>query len=141
MPIDHAAAGQRSMRVLHAVLAGALMLFGVAVVLWVQFKGALLPADETRNLIAYIVTGIGLACVAVGVGVIRPKLPEPRRDSTGYWTPENRGRALLVWILCENGGTIAAVGFVLTGHPAALLALVIALLLLVWQSPGRIAPE
>jgi hypothetical protein len=141
MPTDLAAAEQRGIRMLHAILAVALMVFSVAAVLWVQFKGPLLAAGETRNLIAYIVTGIGLACVAVGIGIIRPKLPEPRRGSADYWTPKNRGRALLVWILCENGGTIAAVGFVLTAHLAALFAMVVAILMLVWQSPGRMAQE
>src|SRR3970040_977833 len=109
MPSDQNAADQRSMFLLHLILAGALVLIGVGFLLWVQFKGPLLPPDATRALIAYIMTGIGLAFVAAGVPSAGPKLPPPGPAANGYWTPENRGRAVLLWILCENGGTIAAV--------------------------------
>ena len=130
----------RAVTLLHTILTGSLVVIVLAMsmVVWLR-GGPLLEPDRFAALVAYISTGIALTIVAIAVAVIRAQLPETGRSGSDYWNPGTRKLALLLWIMCENGGTLAAVGYILTGHLAPLIGAAIAVLTMVWYSPRRIS--
>lgn len=134
------AAEARAVTLLHTILTGSLVVIVLAMAIVVWFRGGpLLEPDRFSAMVAYITTGIALTIVAIAVGVIRAQLPEAAHGAAGYWNPATRKLALVLWIMCENGGTLAAVGYILTGHLAPLIGAAIAVLTMVWYSPRRIS--
>ncbi|HEX9894861.1 MAG TPA: hypothetical protein VGA78_13110 [Gemmatimonadales bacterium] len=134
----------RKVRLLHAILVGGVILLGATLFLVVRLRGGpLLAGAGPADPIAYVMSAAALSSLGLAVMVFRPRLPEPARGdvSIAYWTPENRGVALLLWVLFEGAGSIGAVGYLLTGHPAPLLAAAMGLLALLWYSPGRLAGD
>ena len=130
----------RAVTLLHTILTGSLVVIILAMAMVVWLRGEpLLEPDRFSEIVAYTSTGIALTLVAIAVGLIRPKLPEAGGGASGYWNPGTRKLALVLWIMGENGGTLAAIGHMLTGHMAPLIAATIAVLAMVWYSPGRIS--
>jgi hypothetical protein len=134
----------RGVKVLHLVLLVAGVLVAVVFFFLVRLRGPVLVPDSATPVIAFSFAGIGLTIVAFAVLLVRARIPErgAGEGSNDYWANGSvRQRSLLLWILCENAGIIAATGFLLTGHLAALLTLAIALIALAWFAPARIAGE
>ena len=132
------------MKRLHLLLLGAGVLVAVVFLIMVRVRGPILVPDASTPLIAYSFAGIALTAVAFAVLLVRSRIPA-RPSSEGineYWSNGTvRGRAVLLWILCENAGIVSGTGFLLTGHMAPFLTQAIALMALGWYAPPRIARE
>jgi len=103
-----------------------------AVFLVLRFSGfaPLMPADDGSQLIAYVMAGIAVVLVLAGVFVLKPRVParRPSQSSAEYWsTPATAKQALSVWFVLEGAATLAAVGFLMTGHSVAGAAMVLAI--------------
>jgi hypothetical protein len=103
-----------------------------AVFLALRFSGfaPLMPADDGSQLIAYVMSGIAVVLVLVGVFVLKPRVParRPGQSSTEYWsTPKTVQQAMAVWFIIEGAATLGAVGFLMTGHAAAGAGMVLAI--------------
>ena len=130
------------MNLLHLILLGGGVLTTLIFLVMVRLRGPILPADSSTPVIAYAFAGIALTAVAFAVLLLRPRIPERKASEPllDYWGNGTvRSRSLLVWIVCENGAIIAGLGYLLTGHLAALVALGLALVALAWYGPARIA--
>jgi hypothetical protein len=110
----------------------------------VRLRGPILVPDAATPVIAYSFAGIALTAVAFALLLVRGRIPE-RASSEGiddYWGNGTvRGRAVLLWILCENAGIVSGTGFLLTGHLAPFVTQALALMALAWFAPSRIAQE
>jgi hypothetical protein len=106
-----------------------------------QLRGPILVPDSGTPVIAYAFAGIGLTAVAFAALLMRPRLaPRTRGESLeAYWGSPARQRALVLWIICENAGIMSALGYLMTGHLAPIASLGIALGVLAWFSPSRLA--
>lgn len=135
---------RRGIRLLHLILVAGLTVIGAVFLLLVlKLLGPQLAPGPTTDIIAFSLAGMAITSVALAVLFARPRVPERRAAQSvlEFWTPETRGSSMLVWILLEGGGTVAAVGYLLTGHLVPLAVYCIALLALVWYSPARLAGE
>ena len=134
----------RGVKLLHLILLGAGVLVAIAFLVMVQLRGPILLTDSSTEVIAYSFAGIGVTAVAFAVLLLRPRIPSRGREesSDAYWSSGvNRSRSILVWIIAENAGIISSLGFLLTGHVAPLVGLALALAVLAWFNPSRIAPN
>jgi hypothetical protein len=99
------------------------------------------PVLADAALIGNIMAGVAILEIALAGIVLRPRIPaRPRITSVDeFWADVNvRGPALLVWVLCEGGGIVGAVGYRLSAMPADLAAIAVALIALVWLGPGTL---
>jgi hypothetical protein len=134
----------RGVKLLHLILLGGGVLIALVFVIMVKLRGPILVPDSGSQVIAFSFAGIGLTAVAFAVLLLRPRIPERASSEalTDYWSAGvARQRSLVLWILCENAGIIAALGYLLTGHLVALAVMGIALIALAWLGPARIAEE
>jgi len=132
----------RGVKLLHLILLGGGVLVALVFVLMVKLRGPILVPDSGTEVIAFSFAGIGLTAVAFAVLLLRPRIPErgSSEQLSDYWRAGTaRQRSLILWIICENAGIIAALGFLLTGHFAALAVLALALMALAWFGPARLA--
>lgn len=130
----------RLVHILHLALTGGLATVGVvfAVVAATQ-GGALLPEQPLPGL---ILAGVALVILLPGVGLFAGRLSPRRREESPatYWEdPERRATALVLWALTEGSGMVAFVGYLLSGAVVALGVGVLAVGVLLWFRPGRIA--
>ena len=144
-PVEKLAGGEeRGVRVLHLILLGAGFLVAVVFLIMVRLRGPVLVPEAATPVIAYSFAGIALVAVAFAVLLVRGRIPE-RGSGEGlsdFWGNSTvRGRAVLLWILCENAGIVSGTGFLLTGHMAPFVTQAIALMALAWFAPARIAGE
>jgi hypothetical protein len=134
----------RGVRMLHLLLLGSGVVVALAFHFMTRLRGPILTPDSATPVIAYAFAGIGLTIVAFAVLLIRPRVPA-RPSSQGlneFWgTAAVRGKALLLWVLCENGAIISGTGYLLTGHLATLVSMAIGLVALAWYGPARLAGE
>ena len=133
----------RGVRLMYLILLGAAVLVAIAFMVMVQLRGPILVRDSGTEVIAWSFSGIGVTAVAFGVLLVRPRIPPraPEESIDGYWggTSVARARSMLLWIIAENAGMVSALGYLLTGHLAPLAALALALAVLAWFNPSRIA--
>lgn len=81
--------------------------------------------DSTTLVIAYTLAAIDLAIVVVALFVFKPLVPDRLLEQSveQYWSaPEAGAKVVLVWILLEGAGVLAAVGYLLTGQPVSAIA-------------------
>lgn len=102
-----------------------------AVMAFLRYRGVAptLP-PESITLILYTLSGLCVVLMAVALFVVKPRVPDrrPQQSVEEYWsTPEVGAKALLVWFLMEGVGTMAAVGYLLTGQPVTVVAMVLAI--------------
>src|SRR5688572_14793368 len=98
---------------------GLIAIAAVAVVLR-YFGIASLPHDDSATVVAYTLSALGILLVALAFLVFKPRVPlrAPGQSFEQYWaTPEVGAKALPVWFLLEGAGTLASVGYLLTGEP------------------------
>lgn len=135
---------RRGTRLLHLILVVSLTAIGAVFLLLVlKLLGPQLAPGPTTDIIAFALAGMAITTVAFAGLFARPRVPERRAGQSALqvWTPETRAPAMLLWILLEGGGTVAMVGYLLTGHVVPLAVYCIALLALIWYSPGRLAGD
>ena len=139
-----ASGAAHGVRILHLILLGAGVLVAVVFLLLVRVRGPILVRDAGTPVLAYSFAGIVLTAVAFAILLVRGRIPE-RASNEGlneFWGNGSvRGRAVLLWILCENAGIVSGTGFLLTGHLSPFVTQAIALLALAWYAPGRLAQE
>lgn len=120
------------------LVAGSLTMMAVfSVVIWLE-HGLLLPG-ETRQLIAWVLAGVGATGLLAGVVWARPLVPmRPRGQSPeALWRdPSAGGRALVLWVLFEVGTSIGAVGTMMTGSYFTGAVALAGLALLLTHTPG-----
>ena len=131
---------RRAARVLHTALLGGLLTIS-AVFLFLGFALHVAPLIRDAYgvaMIGYILAAAGLLPIILGVLVFRPKVPArvSGQSDAAYWQGA-LGPALVVWVLCEGGGIIAAVGALLTGLWAPIVTVAAAVTCLVLMGPGR----
>jgi drug/metabolite transporter (DMT)-like permease len=131
----------RSARLIHGVLAaGIAVLFLVFAAVILPLKGPLLRGNPALPIAS---SALALASAASSACAIffRRRLPGRGAEvpPESYWTPEIAGQAMMVWVLCEGAGVMAAVGFLLTGRWPPVAAAVFAWCLLMVFAPGRLA--
>lgn len=143
MSDSHPGAQARAARLLHLVLTIGAAVFSATFVLLVTFRGPLLLPDASTRVIAFAFAGLGLTAVAFAGFLLRPRVPARTREQSveEFWTPPVRSRAMLLWIVCENGAIMAGLGYVLTGSLVPLAVIAFAMVALVWYSPARLAGE
>lgn len=115
-------------RLIHIALTmGVALMAGVMIVMRSTGAGA---APSGTAMQGYLIAGMGVMAIAVGLAVLRPRVPA--RGSTEspeeYWTEMRRAAAIVVWALIEAGGLMGVVGFMLTGlwTPLAVTAISLA---------------
>lgn len=128
----------RAMRVLHVALTLGLTLAGVMVFIMRRVQ-------ELPPLVQSPAVGIALAVAAisalvVAVAVVRPRMPpqSPEQTPDTYWGDATvRTTALVLWAAVDGAGLLGAVGYLLTGATAPLIALVIGIVTLATLGPRR----
>jgi len=133
----------RASRVLHRALLGGLVVIStVFLVLGLMDVAPLIRDAEGVAIIGYLLAGIGLLPIIVGMLVLRPRVP--RRGSgqseAEYWQGA-LGPAMLVWTLTEAGGIMCAVGALITGLWAPMVVVAVALTCLGVTGPGHFENE
>ena len=101
------------------------MLAAAFVVLRYLALAPMLPRDNVTQVIAYTLSGVGLVLAVVALIVLKPRVPDrtPGHSVEQFWsTPAVVTKVLPVWFLLEGAGTMAAVGYYLTGEPVCAVA-------------------
>jgi hypothetical protein len=78
--------------------------------------------DSVTRVMAYTLSGCGAGLAAVALLVFKPRVPDRSSGQSveQYWsTPEVSTKVVPVWFLLEGAGTLAAVGYFLTGEPVS----------------------
>lgn len=130
----------RVMTILHLALTGGLAAVGVVFALVAASQGgALTPGVPS---VGVILAGVALLILLPGVGLFAGRLPPRRRDQSpaAYWEdPQRRGTALVLWAVAEGAGMVGFVGYLLSGGVIPLAVGALALGVLLWFRPGRMA--
>lgn len=118
---------QASVPLLHRFLGIGLAIVGAVFIgLDILGQAPLLPPDEVTRVIAYALSGVGVGLIAVALLILKPRVPprQPGQSEADYWTtPHSSGRIMHVWFVIEGAGMLSGVGFLLTGEPAAAIAM------------------
>lgn len=104
--------------------------------------GPALPASNVRLVIACVLSGIAAVLAVVALVVFKPRVPErsSAQSVEEYWSTREVGtKVLSVWFLLEGAGTLATVGYFLTGEPAAALAAGVLIAAFWWCGPNVFA--
>ena len=128
-----------SLTAVHGIILGGCLLVAIALSVVMRARGGPMIHGATASLAEYLTAGFALVALIVAVQVIRPRLPEASGTGSEYWTPANRGRAILLWGVLDAAITTGVVGHFLTGGFAPIVAAGLAVLALAWYSPGRIS--
>ncbi len=123
---------------------GLLFVSGASLALGYLGIGPLLLDDTVPSPIAYAPSAVAVALVAVSVFILTPRVP-PRSSvmsANEFWSnPEMGGKAVVIWLLVEGGGMLAAVGYQLTRQPASALVIGLSIAAYYWCRPARFANE
>ena len=130
----------RATRILHAAFTGGVASLAVVAYLVPRMLGPLLPDGGARVVIAGAFTAVAVLSIGVAILFARRRLPAPG-PGEGYWTPEARGAAIILWALTDGGAICGFVGYMLTARLAPALMGVVGLAALLWYTPGRLARE
>jgi hypothetical protein len=85
----------------------------------------MLPHDSVTQVIGYTLSGLGVVLAAVALFVFKPRVPDhsPGELVEQYWSrPEIGPKVMMVWIVLEGAGVMAAVGYLSTGEPVTAIA-------------------
>ena len=99
--------------------------------------GPVLPEGRVSFVLACLLSAIGVVLATITVLVVKPRVPDRAAGQPveQYWaTPAVGMRVVNVWFLLEGAGTLAAIGYYLTGQPVAAIAT--GLLLMVFWTCG-----
>ncbi len=82
--------------------------------------------DGFEQIVAYVLSGVAAAVVAVALLIVKPRIPDRvfGQSVEEYWSePKMRENVLLIWFLLEGAGILAAIGFFLTGAVVSAIAM------------------
>lgn len=120
----------QSARMLHRILiAGLLVVVALFLLIAIGLHGApLMTRGHTASIVGYLMAACAAAPIVLGVLILKPRVPSRAAgaDDRAFWQAAS-GPVIAVWVVLEGGGIIAAVGALLTGSLAPVLALVIAI--------------
>jgi hypothetical protein len=141
---DHMpAATPATVPMLHRFLGIGLMTLAAALLLLKYFGIAPgLRADSVTKLIAYSLSAVAVVLAVVALVVFKRRVPErsAAQSVEDYWSaPEVGSKVLPVWFLLEGAGTLAAVGYFLTGEPVAAVAAGVLIGAFWWHGPNVFA--
>ncbi len=83
-------------------------------------------AEDLTAVLAYAFISVAVLLVLVALAFLKPRVPQRTAGQSvqQYWaTVAIASRALLVWFVLEAGALLAAIAFLLTGHPATAVAM------------------
>lgn len=114
------------------------MFLGIGLILLATVSGVLTyigivplsPPDGATPVIAYTLSGFGVVLAAVALVVLKPRVPDRRSGQSveEYWsTPEVGAKVLPIWFLMEGAGTMATVGYLVTGEPLSAVTMGLAI--------------
>src|SRR5262245_19705863 len=92
----------------HFLRIGVSVLAAIFLILRLAGVQPLLHADPQSDLIAYVLSGIAVVLVLVGVFVLKPSVParSPAQAPADYWaTPKTVQKAMSVWFIVEGAAT------------------------------------
>jgi hypothetical protein len=82
--------------------------------------------DGFEQTVAYGLSGVAAAVVALALLVVKPRIPDRvfGQSVEEYWSePKVRQNVTLIWFLMEGAGILAAIGFFLTGAVVSAIAM------------------
>jgi hypothetical protein len=126
--------------VLHrSLLTSLLLVTGVLVVLRSGDTGAA-PLDGGNQILGYMLSALSFVLVAVAVLFLKPRVPirQERQPVEEYWSSVTK-TILPMWFTMEAAGTIAVVGYFLTGVTVAAVAIAVSIGLFIWYGPKAFA--
>lgn len=126
--------------VLHrSLLTSLLLVTGVLVVLRSSDTGAS-PLGGGNHMLGYVLSALSLVLVAVAVLFMKPRVPirQERQPVEEYWSSATKA-ILPMWFIMEAAGTIAVVGYFLTGVTVAAVAIAVSIGLFIWYGPKAFA--
>ncbi len=100
------------------------------------------PLDSSTPVIAYALAGLSVVLLSTALILFKPRVPtlRPGQSVEQYWTtPDTTKQILPVWFLLEAAGTIANVGYFLTGESVSVIAMGVALVAFWWCGPNAFA--
>jgi hypothetical protein len=80
---------------------------------------------ETTTILTYVFAACAVIIPSVALIVFKPRVPIRRPDQSvsQYWSePAVATNVTTLWFLVEGSGTLAAVGYFLTGSPILVIA-------------------
>ena len=101
-----------------------------------------LAADGVTPKVAYAFAAVAVVLVAVALLLCKPRVPNrgPGQSVDEYWsTPEVSEKVMLVWFLLEGAGTLAGVGYLLTGELVTAIAMGLAIVVFWMFGPSAFA--
>jgi uncharacterized membrane protein len=125
----------------HFLRIGVSVFAAIFIVLRLAGLPPLLHADSTSDFVAYVayvLTGIAVVLLLIGLFVLRPAVPARRAGQTTaeYWaTPKAVQKAMSVWFIIEGAATLSSVAFLLTGHVVAAAAMVVSIVVFWMVTP------
>ena len=127
--------------VLHrSLVTGLLMLTAVMIV----FKsGAVGPRPANVNpMLGHALSALSFVLVAVAVLLLKPRVParEAWQQVDQYWSSVTR-TILPMWFVMEAAGMLAIVGYFLSGHAVAAVAIGVSIGVFIWYGPNAFAQE
>ena len=119
-----------SARVIHRVLLGGLLLISILfMVIALDLHGLpLVPAGDTADVVGYVLAACAIMTNMLALIILRRRVPlrSSSRDDKSFW-PVAFGPVISLWVVIEGSGIIGAVGWLLTGSLASMLAVVFAI--------------
>jgi hypothetical protein len=119
------------------LLTGLVVLTGVLALLRWQGIAPLPPGDS--EVIGYTFAALSIVLVLISLLLFKPRIPgrKPQQSIEQYWSaPEVTQSVLVMWFLMEGAGLLAAIGFFLSGEPAPIASLAIALVVFWLNGPN-----
>jgi hypothetical protein len=122
-------------RMIHASLAIGVVLFAIVNYFVVR---PTMAAESVPPLVVNVLLGVSLAASALGVVVLRGRVPRRSTDESAdlYWT-RAMGPAIIGWAPLEGGALMSLVAYMLNGSVASLAVAGIALLGMIVLHPGH----
>ncbi|MEO8030828.1 MAG: hypothetical protein ABI765_08265 [Gemmatimonadota bacterium] len=120
-------------RIVHAAMAGSILIFGGLSYVLQQSQ----PRTSLPSFVVYMPLVLGAAMFA-GALMIRTRLLEDGPTDLQQWWRSNLSRAVLLWSLFEGPALFGAAIYLASGQAVALGATAAGFILLVLNSPDRL---
>jgi hypothetical protein len=119
-------------------------LVAAAFIVVTYLRKAPVLADDTAPLVRFGPAFVSVAMMAVALLGIKRRVPDRMATQAidAYWSDQQVGtRVALVWFLLEGAGTLAGVGYLLTGESVSALAMIVAISFYWWCRPALFLNE
>lgn len=123
-------------RLIHGALMAGVVAFGAITVLVIR------PSRPDMTLppaALYVLLGVSLAATALGLGVLRGRVPRRVQEQSPdlYWQSA-LAPALVTWSAMEGGALTGVVGYFVGGSPAALAVAAVGLAAMIAMRPAHV---